>query len=169
MSSIMRKSIDLVNHTAASAASAGAADPAGDDVLEAIHAVMHLVRSQQYRTAGAGPQDLTHMDGKVLGFFARHPGATQSELAAHSGRDKGQLARLIGGLRERGLLEAQADESDRRNLRLTLTAAGRAVQQTLQRRRRRLSDLAVAGMSDAEQRELLDLLARVQANRTGEA
>jgi hypothetical protein len=35
------------------------------------------------------------MEGKVLGFFARHPGATQRDLAQHSGRDKAQLARLI--------------------------------------------------------------------------
>jgi DNA-binding MarR family transcriptional regulator len=155
MSSIMAKPIDLVNQKA---------DGAGDDLLEAIHAVMHLVRSQQYRALRDGPGELTHMDGKVLGFFERHPGATQSELAAHSGRDKGQLARLIGGLKARGLLDARPDEADRRSVHLTLTAAGRSVQQTLQRRWRRLADLAVAGLGEAERRELLALLERVRAN-----
>lgn len=139
-------------------------EAAPDDVLEAVHAVMHRVRALQYRAALGTPVELTHMDGKVLGFFARHPGATQSDLAAHSGRDKGQLARLVGGLKERGLLEAQADAADRRQIRLTPTAAGRAVQQALQRRRRRLADVAVAGLTEAERRQLLALLARVQAN-----
>ncbi len=140
-----------------------------DDVLEAIHAVMHLFRAVQYRVLRDGPHDVTHMDGKVLGFFARHPGATQSELAAHSGRDKGQLARLVAGLKERGLLEARADDADRRSVRLQLTTDGRAVHQTLQRQRRRLSDAAVAGLSAAEHRQLAALLERVRANLDAEA
>jgi DNA-binding MarR family transcriptional regulator len=100
----------------------------------------------------------------VLGYFARHPGATASELAAHSGRDKGQVARLVGALKERGLLEARADEADRRSVRLTLTAAGRSVHQTLQRRRRRLAEVAVAGLDDAERAQLSALLERVRLN-----
>lgn len=38
-----------------------------------------------------------------------------------------QLARLITGLKDRGLLEATPDEADRRNIRLALTAEGRNV------------------------------------------
>lgn len=136
--------------------------------MDQIHAVMHLFRAQQYRVQRGGAPDLTHMDSKVLGFFARHPGATQSDLAAHSGRDKGQLARLIGGLRERGLLQAQADEGDRRNLRLSLTHEGRAVQQSLHRRGRRLASAAVAGLSDAQRMQLLESLARIRANLESE-
>ncbi len=151
----MRKSVDHVNKTGV--------EPV-DDVLESIHAVMHLFRSRQYRSANDGPHDLTHMDGKVLGFFARHPGATQSDLVAHSRRDKGQLARLIAGLKDRGLLEAEPDAADRRSVRLTLTAAGRAVQQTLLRQRRRLADAAVSGLTAAERRQLVALLDRVRSN-----
>jgi len=76
------------------------------------------------------------MDGKVLGYFGRHPGATQKDLAQHSGRDKAQLARPIKGLRDRGLLSAVADDADRRSVRLSLTADGRALQRTLQQQAR---------------------------------
>ena len=151
----MPHSIDNVNHKA---------QARSDDVLEAIHTVMHRVRSFQHRTVEDLPGAPTPMDGKVLGFFARNPGATQSDLAAHSGRDKGQLARLVGGLRERGLLQAQADASDRRNLRLLLTDEGKALQEKIQRRRRKLAQVAAAGLSDAERKQLLALLARVQEN-----
>jgi len=159
MSSIMRQSIDNVNDRPEAPA---------DDVLEAIHAVMHKVRALQHRATGDLPGAPTPMDGKVLGFFARNPNATQSDLAAHSGRDKGQLARLVGGLRERGLLQAQADASDRRNLRLALTAEGRALQQQFQRRRRKLAQVAAAGLTDAERQQLLALLARMAANLDAE-
>lgn len=160
MSFIMRKSLDHVNHMVAPTAS--------DEVFEAIHTVMHLYRSAQYRGVRAGESELTHMEGKVLGFFERHPGATQKELSLHSGRDKGQLARLIGALKERGLLDAEPDPDDRRNVRLQLTKAGRRMQETVQRHARQLSEQAVEGMSAEERATLVALLARVRENLTAE-
>ncbi|MDM0043244.1 MarR family transcriptional regulator [Variovorax dokdonensis] len=155
MSSIMRHTFDNVNQKGRGPA---------DDVLEAIHAVMHRVRAFQHRVVEDLPGSPTPMDAKVLGFFARNPGATQSDLATHSGRDKGQLARLVGGLRERGLLQAQADASDRRNLRLALTDEGKALHEKLQRRRRKLAQVAADGLGEEEKQQLLALLTRVQEN-----
>lgn len=139
-------------------------DKAPDSPLELIHAVMHQYRSQQYQVLRDGPHDLTHMETKVLGFFARHPGATQSALAQDSGRDKAQLARLVKGLRERGLLDAQADEADRRNVRLTPTAQGRAVLEALRAASAHLAAQAVTGMSVEAQRQLTALLLQVRQN-----
>jgi DNA-binding MarR family transcriptional regulator len=151
----MSKQVDHVNQSTG--------DPA-DAVVEAIHAVMHLFRARQYRVLKDGPHELSHMEAKALGFFARHPGATPSELVQRSGRDKGQVARLIGGLRERGLLEARTDEQDRRSLRLHVSAAGKAVQATLRRQARAAAAEAVQGLSGAELAQLQALLARVQQN-----
>lgn len=135
-----------------------------DDVLETMHAIMHLYRSAQQRSLRDGPNDLAHMEVKALGFFARHPGATQSELVAHSGRDKAQVARQIRALRERGLLEVQADEADRRSSRLSLSAEGRAVHAALHSNDGRLKETALRGFTAGEQDALRDLLARVRAN-----
>ena len=151
----MRKSIDNVNQSTA----------VGDEgVLEIVHRVMHQYRAQQFRVLRDGPHDMTHMDSKVLGFFGRNPGATQSDLAQHSGRDKAQLARLIKGLRDRELLAGEADPSDRRNVRLSLTDAGQAVRRALQQQGKRLNATAVAGMGDAERKQLVVLLQRVSQN-----
>ena len=151
----MRKSNDNVNQSDRDA---------GDEVLDLVHRVMHQVRSLQYQALRGGPHDITHMESKVLGFVGQHPGTTQSDLAQHSGRDKAQLARLIKGLRERGLLDAQADADDRRNLRLDLTATGRALQRSLQQRTRQVATRAVAGFSAAEREQLRTLLQRVHDN-----
>ena len=159
MSTIMQKIDDNVNQVGVGTS---AGDPA--DLLEVLHAVMHEYRALQYRFLRDGPYDITHMDGKVLGFFSRHPRATQSDLAQHSGRDKAQLARLVKGLRDRGLLEAALDESDRRSVQLSLTAQGHAIQDALRQQASLLSAKAVAGLSEAEQAQLLDLLERVKAN-----
>lgn len=154
MSSIMQESVDKVNRQ----------DPASDEVLELVHQVMHQFRSQLFQALRQGAHEVTHMESKVLRFFVRHPGATQSDLVQHTGRDKAQLARLIKGLRERGLLNAVADEADRRNLRLTPTDEGLAIQRALQRQARELEAQAVTGLAAADKAQLLELLRRVQAN-----
>jgi DNA-binding MarR family transcriptional regulator len=151
----MTQSIDNVNHS-------------GHDVLDIVHTVMHQVRSQQYRVLRDGPHDITHMDSRVMAYFDRHPGATQSDLSAFSGRDKAQLARLVKGLRDRGLLAATPDAADRRNVRLHLTEDGRGVQAALRQQANRLGEKAVTGFSQAERGQLADLLRRVQANLDAE-
>jgi DNA-binding MarR family transcriptional regulator len=159
----MRDSVDKVNQSAGAPVPAGAATTAAtaDAVMDLVHRLMHRFRALQYHGLREGPQAVTHMESKVLGFFARHPGATASELAEHSGRDKAQLARLLKRLVDVGLLERVADEADRRHQRLSLTLAGLAVQDALQRQHRRLAADAVAGLDKAEQAQLLALLQRV--------
>ncbi|TFY97416.1 MarR family winged helix-turn-helix transcriptional regulator [Ramlibacter rhizophilus] len=147
----MRKSVDTVNHI-------GVKTPG--DVLESVHQLMHLVRAHRQREAGG----LGHMEGKVLAYFARHPGSTQRDLAAQMQRDKGQLARLVAGLRERGLLEASPDPGDRRSVLLAPSDEGRRLLQSLRRHAGRLSAAAVRGLGADEQETLLALLARVRAN-----
>ncbi|KQP35908.1 MarR family transcriptional regulator [Pseudorhodoferax sp. Leaf274] len=154
---MMRESVDKVNRH-------GRQDPADDEVLELVHHVMHQFRSQLFQALRQGEHELTHMESKVLGFYARRPGATQSDLAQHTGRDKAQLARLIKGLRERGLLQGEADAADRRNVRLQLTAEGLAIQRALRAQAKALEAQAVVGLADEEKAQLLALLRRVQGN-----
>ena len=153
----MRKPVDKVNQKPARP------EDSADQVFETIHAIMHLYRSRQYRALRAGGHLLSHMDARVLAYFARHPGATQSDLAAYSGRDKAQLARLIRGLRDQGLLEARADEEDRRSTRLQPTPDGQALFRSLHEQGARLSGLAMASLDQQERRLLLGLLQRVQS------
>jgi len=144
---------------------AGKADAAAE-VFETLHTLVHLFRNRQFRALRDGPQAvaITHMEAKALAYFARHPGATLSELVAHSGRDKAQIARLIAGLRERGLLLAEADPADRRVQRLRLSPASAKAQDAVRALGDRLAQAALHGLSAAERGQLLDLLARVRAN-----
>lgn len=153
----MRESVDKVNRH-------GRQDPADDEVLERVHQVMHQFRSRLFQALRQGQHELTHMESKVLGFFARRPGATQSDLVQHTGRDKAQLARLIKGLRERGLLQGEADAADRRNVRLQPTAEGLAIQRALREQADALEKRAVEGLSEDEKARLIALLQRVQDN-----
>jgi DNA-binding MarR family transcriptional regulator len=138
---------------------------ASDEVFDLIHTIMHLFRSQQYRGLPDGSRLMTHMEGKLLGFFARYPGATLSDLVAHSARDKGQLARLIKSLKEGGLLSVQkVRKTDRRSVGLELTGAGHTVHKTLHRQSKRLAMLAVKDLDSEKRHQLLVLLRQVRSN-----
>ncbi len=135
-----------------------------EDVFEAIHTLMHQYRAQQYRVLRDSPYDLAQMEYKVLSFFVRQPQATSSDLVQHSRRDKAQVARLIKGLRDKGLLEGTADVKDRRNIRLRLTEAGMSVHRVLEEEKRYLNGLAIQGLEEGECRTLIALLERVRSN-----
>lgn len=142
-----------------------AADPRGDDdVLDALHELVRLARARLRQALAGDGEAPNPMEGRALAFFVRRPGGTPGELAQHSGRDKGQVARLIAGLRARGLLEGRPDEADRRVLRLYPTEAAQQLHRQLMARRRRIAAQAAAGLAADERRQLLALLRRMQDN-----
>lgn len=134
------------------------------EVIELVHRIMHLFRSAQYRVLKGGPYELTHLEGRLLGFFANHPGATLRDLVAHQKQDKGQLAKLVKSLREQELLQGANDETDRRSVRLSLTAQGRAVHRTLRKQVEHLSAVAVDGLSAPQKEQLVKLLDKMRDN-----
>ncbi|MYM24260.1 MarR family transcriptional regulator [Duganella sp. FT135W] len=135
-----------------------------EQVFDAIHSIMHLYRARQLRGLRDNPHELTHMEYKALGFFSRHPGATQGDLVTHSGRDKAQLARLLKGLRDKELLDAVADDNDRRITRLTLSAQGRKAFDGLHALGVQASGAAVTGMSAEQLTQLQVLLLQIRQN-----
>ena len=67
------------------------------------------------------------------------------------------------GLRERGLIDGQADEADRRNIRLQLTNPGRSAQKALRRQSLRVSERAVASLGSDDRRLLMAMLRKVDS------
>lgn len=135
---------------------------AGDAVFEHMHEIMFLFRStlQQHLREDGG--EIPGMALKVLGFFARHPGRTQMELVQHSGRDKGQVARLVKDLTERGLLQrGDATAGERRGLQLTENGLG--VHRRLQRQKSQLANRLSGGLTAQELAQLNKLLIKLKA------
>lgn len=156
----MPQSIDIVNKKAI---------PLAEEVFEHIHALMHLHRSQLLQSLRGSDHELTHMEGKTLGYFARHPGATQSDLAQHARRDKAQIARLIAGLKDKKLLAVRPDAQDRRNQPLELTPAGQALHESLRAQGRKLARLGLASLNPEEGQQLRDLLEKMRTRLETEA
>ncbi|MDR3434943.1 MAG: MarR family transcriptional regulator [Rouxiella aceris] len=135
-----------------------------DDVMWLMHMIMHRYRARQFEQLRDGPYNITHMDGKVLAYLGRNPGASQGDLARFMERDKAQMARLIKGLRDKDLLTSEPDADDRRIVRLTLTARGAGIKTEMQQQGKHLSQLALNGLNVEEQQQLLALVRRVYDN-----
>lgn len=134
------------------------------DPFELMHDVMHQLRSMQLRAFQGAGHEIAPMEAKTLGFYARHPGATQSDLVAHTGRDKGQLARLITGLKDKGLLLSEADANDGRITRLYLSDDAKAMHLQVQRQRQQLSERALEGINTEQLQLLTTLLQTMHSN-----
>lgn len=155
----------MANPTSAALAEAATSPaPTPEDVVEALLQTMRGLRTAFRGGGRKDGRELTHLDSRVLGFFARCPGATQKELALHSGRDKGQIARLIHGLKARGLLSATPDDADRRTLRIELTPAGVEAHRAQHARAYALAEQSAQALSEDERRTLIDLLKKMHTH-----
>lgn len=135
-----------------------------DEVLEALQALVFSLKGQLRHGLGTEPLTLAPMEWRALQFFVRHPGASQSDLVQHSGRDKAQIARLIKALLGAGHLRAEPDPRDRRSQCLQPSASGLALHQQLQQARRQVLARSLTGLDAQEQARLLVLLQRLRAN-----
>jgi DNA-binding MarR family transcriptional regulator len=137
------------------------------DLLDTLHALMHQFKRHMHDALRATDGGVGPMESRVLGYVARHPGHSATDLVAHSGRDKAQITRLVQQLVDRGWLLREPDPADGRRHRLALSASGRSVQRLMQQQRQRFASRMTADLSAAEQQLLQALLLRVLA--AGEA
>ncbi len=135
-----------------------------EDVLWVMHMIMHRYRAKQFELLRDGNYDITHMEAKVLSFVGRNPGAAQGDLLRFMERDKAQLARLIKGLRDKGLLISDTDPQDRRSMRLTLTDSGLEIRKIMQQQSKNLNKVGISGLNEEEHQQLLSLVNRVYDN-----
>ena len=90
-------------------------------VLEVVPLVMRTVRTEM-RYAGA--LNLSVPQFRTLGFVARNPQTSLSDVAEHIGLALPSMSKLVYGLVERKLLIRQSYSDDRRRIMLELTARG---------------------------------------------
>ena len=137
------------------------------EVLDRIHALMHAQGRHMQAAMNAEGHGLGPMEMRCLRHIAHHEGVTQSDLVAHSGRDKAQIARLVKGLIERGLVTSQPHPVDRRSQVLSATLEGLAQQRKMQALRAGFQAQLLAGFSADEAASLIAFLNRLQANADG--
>jgi DNA-binding MarR family transcriptional regulator len=139
------------------------------EVLDRLHALMHGLRRHLQDAVRLDGEGLGPMEIRCLSYFMHHDGATQSDLVQHAARDKAQIARIVKGLNERGLLQSRPDPDDGRSQRVSVTAEGQALQRKMQQHRVRFEKTMTAGLGASDRATLIALLDRLQDNVAEEA
>ena len=101
-------------------------------------------------------------ESRLLWELAHTPDTTATELARTLDLDMGYLSRLLRGFKERRLIKASRSKTDARQVRLSISAAGRRAFAPLDRRSQDAASALLAPLSDTQQQELLAALARIE-------
>lgn len=95
---------------------------------------------------------------EVLGAVNRQPGLRVQEVASALALAPNSVSTLVNHLTSAGLLHRQRDDSDRRSVRLRLTAAGEDVVATRRSFRRETLRRAMADLDDDDRSRIHDAL-----------
>ena len=127
-----------------------------------IHDVAHLLRIVIDREVA--PFNLTRAKWLALGILDRKEGLTQTELAEELELGNATVGRLLVRLEQRGFVERRPDPEDSRVKRIFIKPSARPELEKLEDVATTVRTAALAGISEAEQRQLSELLKRMKSN-----
>jgi DNA-binding MarR family transcriptional regulator len=109
---------------------------------------------------------VTRAQSRVLFVLSRHGGVRQVELADILDMEPITLCRMIDRLEEAGLVARHRDEVDRRAWNIHLTEKAGPLLKEIEIIGAQCNDLALTGISDADQKRVRDILSRIRSNLT---
>ena len=128
--------------------------------------VRDALRDAMERELAANGHDLTL--SQYITLKKLHYGtASASELAQAAELNPGAMTRLLDRLEAMGLVQREAPPSDRRALRIVLTARGESIWPELETCADRVRERALAELDDKQRTELVRMLEHVHANLSG--
>ena len=128
--------------------------------------VRDALRDAMERELAANGHDLTL--SQYITLKKLHYGtASASELAQAAELNPGAMTRLLDRLESMGLVQREAHPSDRRALRIVLTARGTSIWPELETCADRVRERAMTGLDERQRSELVRMLEHVHANLTG--
>lgn len=110
------------------------------------------------RSFDDGPDEVTLVQFRALVVLRAEPEANLGHLAAALGVTPSSATRMCDRLVERGLVARSDAPDNRREIRLSLTPAGRRLVDRATRNRRRLLETVLAAMPSTEAERLLPVL-----------
>ncbi|MEU4312402.1 MarR family transcriptional regulator [Nocardia sp. NPDC024068] len=90
-----------------------------------------------------------------------NPGSTQAELVERMGIEQPTIAKTISRMERSGFVERTHDDSDRRVIRLRLSAQGHQAVEPVRVAWRDAETVVTNGLNGAERRQLVSLLRRI--------
>lgn len=122
-------------------------------LLRRAHQISSAIFENECRSVGLTPAQFG-----VLTVLHAHAGLDQSSLARALGFDKVTVLRVLRGLEARGLATRALAAASRRNLSVSLSAAGITLLERAQKPAERAYRKLLAPLSEAQQTQLTELL-----------
>jgi DNA-binding MarR family transcriptional regulator len=149
-------------------------DPKGEFPFDVPTYLFHLfVVVARYRDArldkALRPLGLNVSRHRAVSVIARMAPCTMSQLSDFSAVDRTTMTRTVDQLFANGLVERTTPASDRRQVLLTVTAAGRAVHQRALRAVYRVNRRTLEGIPEDDQRSLVRTKQVMLANLVADA
>lgn len=132
-----------------------------EDVADLLGQIGRAFRGRLSRLPLEGGPPLTAPQRDVLAKIGRKPGRGPHEVAEASGRDRGQVTRVVNELAAMGLVTKARSQQDRRAVSLRLSQEGEAVFARMLAQRAALSAAMLAEVTQAEQAELKTSLRKI--------
>lgn len=129
-----------------------------------VRDAMWKAMEDELATLGHGLTFSQFVTLKKLGMSDGH--ISVGELARAAELNPGAMTRLLDKLEEKGFIVRGNDPTDRRALRIQLTAAGRDIFDQTTICGEHVRERALAGMDESEREQLVSTLERVLANLT---
>ena len=128
-------------------------DEVAREVLDVAPAIVRAIRTEMRQHRGA---DLSVPQFRTLAFLQRQPGASLSDVAEHLGLTLPTMSKMVDSLVARKFVTRETHSTDRRCIRLAVTARGQASwlaarQSTQAQLARQLADLSDAQRSTVAQ------------------
>jgi DNA-binding MarR family transcriptional regulator len=123
--------------------------------------LLRRVTQRHLAIFAAAIPEVTTTQFAVLARLAESGPVSQNQLGRAAAMDAATVKGVVGRLARLGLVSTAADPADRRRLTVALTSAGSALHADRVRTALQVSDDTLAPLSDAEQRLLMALLARL--------
>lgn len=101
---------------------------------------------------------------QIMLALAEADGQTPGKLAARLGVRPPTITKTINRLQSQGFLERKTSAADSRQAHVFLTDAGRDAIRSIEKSLRKTEKLAFRGLDKKEQKALLKLLSRIEAN-----
>jgi DNA-binding MarR family transcriptional regulator len=139
------------------------------DTLHAGNSLGYLIKRcgillTQIAERGFEAQPLSFTQWVVLAQLSQRAHMTPTELRKHIGFDLGTLTRIVDDLVGKGLVGRERSETDRRAVRITITAEGRQLAKAGMPKVVQLNNGLVEPFSKSETDSLISLLQRLLAH-----
>ena len=129
-----------------------------------IATVAILLKRQVYRIIAENKLEITPEQWVVMYYLWKENGLSVKEIASRSRKDMGNVTRIVDKLSKLGYVSRRKSEKDSRVSNIYILPKAEEIKEKIQNCWHESSEIAVNGISDAEQQLLLGILDKVEKN-----